>query len=385
MNSDADVEHRTGMAHDAGVAGTRCTFLGPLSPLFNPESPRIKEDILRMIVQYLQGEGYSASVLTLQDEANVKTKERLNKMALFKRLRKAILDGEWPEVEKLCTRAAFRSYKSLLYAIYKQQYLELIDKQESQKAFTLLSRRLKPLEGMQRSQAEFRDLCYLLTCKSIQDVPSCRDWEGIVSARAQLVEQFRDIFESESGDGGLAAAAPKEGHAGRVPPDRLVTLLQQAVQRQVGAGQYHPRLPPRVTTLIDDYHCFTLPNAGVCHLAGHTRDVKAVGFVGEEGRLVMTGGSDNTVRLWDPDGGNCVQQLHGHTSRIWAIASDTAGRLVASASGDGLVKLWDVAGIKPGQYGDAAAGAAVPTGTPTGRSVQDLASHEGDVYRCDMG
>ena len=138
MNSDADVEHLTGMAHDACVAGTRCTFPGPLSPLFNPESPRIKEDILRMIVQYLQGEGYSASVLTLQDEANVKTKERLNKMALFKRLRKAILDGEWPEVEKLCTRAAFRSYKSLLYAIYKQQYLELIDKQESQKAFTLL-------------------------------------------------------------------------------------------------------------------------------------------------------------------------------------------------------------------------------------------------------
>eukprot|EP01050_Picozoa_sp_SAG11_P027448 SAG11_NODE_6957_length_1219_cov_2.455357_1_plen_68_part_10 len=45
------------------------------------------------------------------------------------------------------------------------------------------------LEGMQRSQNEFRDLCYLLTCKSIQDVPSCKDWEGVVSSRAKLVEQ----------------------------------------------------------------------------------------------------------------------------------------------------------------------------------------------------
>lgn len=50
------------------------------SQLFDPADPRIKEDILRMIIQYLQGEGYMASVLILQDEANVKGKERLNKM-----------------------------------------------------------------------------------------------------------------------------------------------------------------------------------------------------------------------------------------------------------------------------------------------------------------
>eukprot|EP01052_Picozoa_sp_SAG31_P041731 SAG31_NODE_6409_length_2030_cov_1.370274_2_plen_298_part_00 len=257
--------------------------------LFDPADPRIKEDILRMIIQYLQGEGYMASVLILQDEANVKGKERLNKMVRAALLRReglwyngvcadvvcgggaghvqAASQGDpgrrlgrsrkasaWSPAHAIvplfltpcccstsnccahcrtlshthsraqtflgyrirasvkqriatathpacmqCTRATFRGYKGLLYAIYRQQYLELIDRQESQKAFSLLSRRLKPLEGMQRSEDEFRDLCYLLTCKSISDVPSCRDWEGVLVRSYFLVfvptiREIRDFY-----------------------------------------------------------------------------------------------------------------------------------------------------------------------------------------------
>eukprot|EP01050_Picozoa_sp_SAG11_P027196 SAG11_NODE_6790_length_1248_cov_1.752829_3_plen_101_part_00 len=64
----------------------------------------------------------------------------------------------------------------------------------------------------------------------------------------------------------------------------------------------------------------------------------------QHGSLLMSGASDNTVRLWDPEGGRCVKVLSGHTSRVWSVASDAAGRRIASASGDGLVKLWDVGG-----------------------------------------
>ena len=82
-------------------------------------------------------------------------------------------------------------------------------------------------------------------------------------------------------------------------------------------------------------------------------------FGSHRGRLVMTGGSDNTVRLWDPDAtpGRCVKTLAGHTSRIWSLASDAAGRHIASASGDGVVKLWDVS--------------AVDSSSPAGASAAD--------------
>ena len=57
-------------------------------------------------------------------------------------------DGDWPEVEKLCTRQAFKNYRAILYMVYKQSYLELIDRGEYQKAYSHLGKRLKPLENL---------------------------------------------------------------------------------------------------------------------------------------------------------------------------------------------------------------------------------------------
>ena len=42
----------------------------------NPADPKIKQDIIRMILQYLQEEGYAASFVTIQDETNVKLAEQ---------------------------------------------------------------------------------------------------------------------------------------------------------------------------------------------------------------------------------------------------------------------------------------------------------------------
>ena len=56
-----------------------------------------------------------------------------------------------------------------LYAAYRLQFLELLDGGEQHKAFTQLTKRLKPLESCAPSPAEFRDLCYLLTCRSVHE------------------------------------------------------------------------------------------------------------------------------------------------------------------------------------------------------------------------
>ena len=57
-----------------------------------------------MILQYLQDEGYSTSFLTVQDEANVKLAKQQSQRSQLKRARKAILEGDWIEVEKLTRR-----------------------------------------------------------------------------------------------------------------------------------------------------------------------------------------------------------------------------------------------------------------------------------------
>ncbi len=216
----------------------------------NPADPKIKQDIIRMILQYLQEEGYAASFVTIQDETNVKLAEQRSQRAQLKRMRKAILDGDWVEVEKMCSKASLPNYKAFLYAAHRAQYLELIEGGESQKAFTHLTKRLKPLESVAPSPSDFRDLCYLLTCKSVQEV--VRDWEGAVPARERLVEQYNSMLDLEAAEGG---GTP-------LPEQRLLRLLQQAVAYQMEFSHYHPRAAAtQVSTLLEDYACPLLPNA----------------------------------------------------------------------------------------------------------------------------
>jgi COMPASS component SWD3 len=107
--------------------------------------------------------------MVLQDEANMKTAEQQNRRSQIKRLRKAVLEGDWESASQLTLSKNLprQHHKRYLYALYKQEYLELIERQEYQKAFAYLNRRLKPMEAITTASNpnEFQNLCYLLTCK----------------------------------------------------------------------------------------------------------------------------------------------------------------------------------------------------------------------------
>ena len=60
----------------------------------------------------------------------------------------------------------------------------------------------------------------------------------------------------------------------------------------------------------------------------------------------MNTNSDNTLRVWDTESGQCLHILEGHSSRIWDVSSNDVGTTVASASGDSTVKIWDIKSSK---------------------------------------
>ncbi|KAJ1909258.1 hypothetical protein H4219_006429 [Mycoemilia scoparia] len=254
------------------------------------------------------------------------------------------MDGEWNEVDRICSKQIFKAKKGLLYHVYKQQYLELIEDGEIQKAFTILNRRLKPLEMQQLCGGEFRDLCYLLTAKSIQDSPTFRNWDGIASSREKLVEYLERIldFEFEEKDSGAFV---------HVPPNRLVSLLSQAAAYQINTCSSHKSGQdiPIITSLLDGYAPKRVPNAPRSVFRGHRGNVKCVTYVGEYCSYVASGSSDNTIRIWDTDTGECKSILTGHTSRIWDLAVDKTGTKLFSASGDRTVKVWDIRDVSKPQ------------------------------------
>ena len=73
-------------------------------------------------------------------------------------------------------------------------------------------------------------------------------------------------------------------------------------------------------------------------LTGHTNVVQALTVL-QNGNLV-SGSSDNTIKIWNPTTGALIQTLTGHTDWIWALTVLQNGNLV-SGSLDNTIKIWE--------------------------------------------
>ncbi|MBI1880444.1 MAG: hypothetical protein HYR94_19880, partial [Chloroflexi bacterium] len=74
---------------------------------------------------------------------------------------------------------------------------------------------------------------------------------------------------------------------------------------------------------------------------GHTGDVGGVAF-SPDGQLALSGGLDNTARLWDVETGQLLHILTGHTAFVGEVAFSPDGRVALTGSEDNTARLWDV-------------------------------------------
>lgn len=81
-------------------------------------------------------------------------------------------------------------------------------------------------------------------------------------------------------------------------------------------------------------------------LQGHTGKIYDIAF-SPNGKMLVSGSGDETVRLWNPMTGKLMQTYSGswwsgHTSLVHAVSYSPDGSTFASASWDKTIKLWDV-------------------------------------------
>src|SRR5262249_40112118 len=78
-------------------------------------------------------------------------------------------------------------------------------------------------------------------------------------------------------------------------------------------------------------------------IEGHVGTVYGLD-VTRDGKLMLTGGEDGTVRLWDIETGKEIRRFPGHSGKVRAVAFSADGKQAASGTilGDSTLRIWDV-------------------------------------------
>ncbi len=76
-------------------------------------------------------------------------------------------------------------------------------------------------------------------------------------------------------------------------------------------------------------------------LGGHEKPVITIAF-SPDGRLLASGGWEDTILLWDVSSGTKLKRLAGHERGVRSVAFSPDGQLLASGSGDMTIRLWEV-------------------------------------------
>jgi len=76
-------------------------------------------------------------------------------------------------------------------------------------------------------------------------------------------------------------------------------------------------------------------------MEGHTDSLTPFSF-SDDGKRLVSGSIDKTVRVWDLSSSQSVQVLSGHTERVSGVSISGDGKLCASGSWDETIRVWDV-------------------------------------------
>jgi WD40 repeat protein/serine/threonine protein kinase len=111
------------------------------------------------------------------------------------------------------------------------------------------------------------------------------------------------------------------------------------------AAPFVARKQPMPTSVADAL-IYAVTLSSTVAQRGHTKSAHVAAF-SRDGELIVTGGRDRAVRVWDARDGRLYATHLGHAGTITSLDFAPDGKTIASAAVDGTIRIWPTLGGAP--------------------------------------
>ena len=285
------------------------------------------KDIVRLIGQHLKNMGLNRTVDQLISESGCMLEH-----PAAAQFRNYVMDGMWDKADKTLTELGYlvdrQGIEKMRFLLLEQKFLEYLEDSHAIDALHCLRNELTP---MQQNTERVHQLSSYMMCSNPVDLRNKADWDGKgETSRRKLMDKLQAFLPASV----------------MLPPRRLVTLLNQALEQQREKCPYHnTKQDNGMDSLIIDHICSkeNFPCETKQVLSQHCDEVWFCRF-SPDGTKLATGSKDGNLMLWDvdPEKHECRhrQTFVGHSYGVSYIAWSPDSVHVIACGPDDCADLW---------------------------------------------
>lgn len=318
------------VVEENGVSFTTTTTIQPAQQP-KVQLDKLNRDIVRLMGQHLRSIGLKRTADLLMQESGC----NLEHPAATK-FRQHVLSGEWPKADhdlqelQMIIDDKNNSIIEMKFLLLEQKYLEFLEAGKPLDALHVLRNELTPL---QHNTPRVHQLSSYMMCANNQELYKRANWEGEgIKSRTLLMDRLQKYLPPSV----------------MLPPNRLKTLLTQAVEMQYEKCPTHDiawKTDIQNVSLLADHTCSTdnFPIHCLQVLNEHCDEVWYCRF-SPDGLKLATGSKDTTVIIWDVDPNELTvrhrKTLEGHTYGVSFITWSPDSKYLVVGGSEECPEVW---------------------------------------------